>query len=789
MMPGMFVSGEDQPGREKRRALSWAAQAALRWAWPTMALAALLAATLAGQTRTAWAGAGAAEAAGAAGAAVAENGPDDLAVQRAIEAGKKALWAQWKDGHWPEVGKPGASAVVGEESNYGGRTALCAYALLACGEKPDGPRMKPTLEWLAQADLVGIYAQAMRVNAFALLGPRSPHYDKFRQDVESLIAAMDSRGRYDYVAPAKPPVDRAKFVYERYDNSVSQLAVLAVATGANNGVDVPKAYWRAVEEHWKDDQAPDGGWGYQKGGRAYGSMTAAGLATLYLCFDNNYLQDFVECRANTDFAPIAKGMGWLDKNFSASGNPGHFSWYYYYLYGLERVGLASGRKYFGQADWYADGVKVVLARELDGSWGDLVDSAFALLFLARGRGPILFNKLEYPGTWNCRPRDLANLTRWISRTFETQVHWQSVNIKGPVAGWHDGPILYISGATALDFTDDDVARLRDFVNEGGVIVSEAAGSRAPFTLAMTKFYERMFPQYPLKELDKDHPIYSLHFKISQPTGLWGVSNGVRLLAVHSPKEMSLAWQLNDDAKQEEAFNLGANVYFYVTDEGILPPRGARVWPVAREFTPVAKVKVTPVKYDGNYLPEPLAWKRFATLMGNTARVAVDVAEPTAIADLDPAAMPLAAMTGTGALTLSPAETAGLKKYLAGGGTLFVDAAGGDKDFADSAVKQLAELVEGGELDDISLRHALYSQGEWKVEKVAYRRALRKGAVAIDEPRLKGVTLQGRLAIIFSRDDLTAGLVGYPMWGFKGYEPASAFELMRNIVLYAAAKKE
>jgi hypothetical protein len=72
-------------------------------------------------------------------------------------------------------------------------------------------------------------------------------------------------------------------------------------------------------------------------------------------------------------------------------------------------------------------------------------------------------------------------------------------------------------------------------------------------------------------------------------------------------------------------------------------------------------------------------------------------------------------------------------------------------------------------------------------KVRYRRALRGLLYRDDQPRLRGVFLGDRPAIIFSPVDLTGGLVGYSQWGMMGYEPRSAFELMRNIVLYADSR--
>jgi hypothetical protein len=66
------------------------------------------------------------------------------------------------------------------------------------------------------------------------------------------------------------------------------------------------------------------------------------------------------------------------------------------------------------------------------------------------------------------------------------------------------------------------------------------------------------------------------------------------------------------------------------------------------------------------------------------------------------------------------------------------------------------------------------------------------------PRLRGIEIGGRLAVIFSGEDLSAGLVGNPVDGINGYAPlaakgsdgklrAGASEIMSNILLYAAKR--
>src|SRR5262249_38170683 len=80
---------------------------------------------------------------------------------------------------------------------------------------------------------------------------------------------------------------------------------------------------------------------------------------------------------------------------------------FYGLYGLERAGRLSGQRYFGGHDWYETACRwLVKVRKPDGAWSSdfvggaldkprAVATSFALLFLGKGRTPILISKLAY----------------------------------------------------------------------------------------------------------------------------------------------------------------------------------------------------------------------------------------------------------------------------------------------------------------------------------------------------------------------------------------------------------
>jgi hypothetical protein len=89
------------------------------------------------------------------------------------------------------------------------------------------------------------------------------------------------------------------------------------------------------------------------------SMTAAGVATLFITQDYVHADAGIDCRGNIHSPSLEAGLKWMGDNFSLIKPDGDY--YDYTLYGVERIGVASGYKYFGSVDWYARGSETLLA--------------------------------------------------------------------------------------------------------------------------------------------------------------------------------------------------------------------------------------------------------------------------------------------------------------------------------------------------------------------------------------------------------------------------------------------
>jgi hypothetical protein len=680
-------------------------------------------------------------------------------------------------------------ADVGADANvHSGVDALCVYSLLQCGMAIHDERLDIHKEFMKGAltalDALPLernyltYERALRATALAL-NDRKEDRKTMVGDVSWLLKAHH-RGAYSYGETKSP---------DNWDNSNSQYGLLGVWSGAEAGIEITSAYWAAVQKHWTDCQGSDGGWGYVKGSERL-SMTLAGLASLFVCHD--YL-DSPTSAANVGRPPFspaqAKALEWLEKGDRILEGEGEAIWWSYTLYGVERVGLASGFKFFGKHDWYRERGRAALDIQLDnGSWSDNeIATAYALLFLARGRHPILMNKLRFDGPWANRPRDVANLARFATRELERPLNFQVVSIERDWTDWADSPILYLSSHTDPKLTDEQVDRIRKYIEAGGLLLTQADGGQAGFDQFAKALAAKLFPMYPMQPVPKEHLVYSMLYKVDPPPPLWMVSNGSRALMIHSPQDLSMAWQQRMEKSRPAAFNLGVNLFLYAagktdlrnrTSSSILPEP-----PKAEGGT----IKVARLRYEGSWDPEPAAWLRFGRWFQQQTGCGVAVSAVD-LGALKPADATVAHLTGTAAFTATAQQVAAVRAYVDGGGTLLIDSTGGSGEFTASTILLLAKAFPDASLKKIPATHPLFSDASPGMETLDNPPSLRSLALT-QLGKNAGVfeMLQhGKGRVVTTSLDLTSGLLSLHTWGILGFSNGYSQSLAKNLLLWSAA---
>lgn len=713
---------------------------------------------------------------GASTAVHAQKVTDEQVEQGISKLVKKLYGAQNQAGHWdPEKPQDGDHVHGGQ---YGGTTALATYALLEAGESYQSPKLRRAIEFLTKCQMTGVYAHGCRAHVWSHLPPQFNQY--LQKDLYWLLEAQHKqKGHYNYLINPG----------EQYDNSVTQYGVLGVWEAAKRGNAVGSNYWSLVERHFVSCQHDNGGWDYRPSGEGAdvrGSMTAAGLAVLYITQDYLHSQDFRtpgRAAKHPLQQRINQALDWFGKNYVPDHSPGGGSGYYY-LYGVERIGLASGVKYFNNRDWYASGADFILKKMP----GGVPDSAFCLLFLDRGRVPVFINKLEIPGfDWNNRPRDVANLTSWVSDEVEKSMNWQVIPIDVKPENWLEAPMIYLASHEALKLTEPQEQHLKRFIDLGGMLITTADNNSSEFTQSVVDLFKKLYPQYKYELIKPDDELMNVVFRMeSNRIGAQSLSNGVRHLAIHLPRDTS--WTLHASGHTDPMpWQFFTNAYYYATEKGRTRNRLDDHYIARKKEGGGAKVAIGRAKYDGNWNPEPLAWEIQSNFMFNAKKAEVTVKTLDLDKLPDPSEAAVVHVAGTDAVTFTEPQIQAVKRYIAAGGTLFFENVGGGGGFAESVVTNLAKAFPDQRIRPISLQDKVITGkgiGGYDVSKVDYRSyaLLRMGK--IDAPRLLAINFDGKPRVLISGEDLSEAMLDQPVWGVFGYNTDSAQKIMTNIVLSA-----
>ena len=159
------------------------------------------------------------------------------------------------------------------------------------------------------------------------------------------------------------------------------------------------------------------------------------------------------------------------------------------------------------------------------------------------------------------------------------------------------------------------------------------------------------------------------------------------------------------------------------------------------------------------------------------RVNVRLSDPQA------ANYPLLYMTGHTEFVWSDEDGERLRKYLKAGGMLVADACCGRFAFDTAFRRELAKALPENRLEQLPLDHPLYSIHE-DIRTVEYTPRTREDYGGIDAPTLEGITLDGRLAVVYSRFDLGDGWEQFPHPYAYGYSEKDALNIGTNLLVYA-----
>jgi hypothetical protein len=544
---------------------------------------------------------------------------------------------------------------------------------------------------------------------------------------------------------------------------------------------------------------------------------------------------------------VVKSLDWLARHFPSAEGWANERYLYYALYGVERAGRLTGMRFIGEHDWYRGGCEFLVGRQdRDGSWrgageagGAITSTSFALLFLSKGRTPILVSKLTHDGVgrrdgvairlkakpanadsptdWNNDRNDARHLVEFTQRELfdRKPMGWQVFNAgeADPARGADDlaaellqSPVAYFNGHLAPDFGDKEKDMLKTFTSNGGVIFAEACCGSKEFDQGFRALMKdkRLFPENELVELDGSHPVWTASGKFPIAAAgrkrfpLYGIQSGCKTVVIYSPNDLSCRWESNlyaDKGDNELAFKIGANVIAYATGLEPPKPRLTRV-EVAPDASSEPKVprgylKVGLLKHEGDF---NAAAQAMPTLMAQLReKSGLDVAlrsEEVSPTKAEVVNYKFLYMHGRKNFSIAPDKLGDLRYDLEHGGLLFADACCGSKAFDESFRKFIGGLWPDGKykLEPIPLKDELYG-GDLNGKAIRRVQCRHETGGKRDtkyqeyEPELEGVKVRGRWVVIYSKYDIGCALEKHKSPDCLGHDFDSAVLLGRAAVLY------
>lgn len=752
-------------------------------------------------------------------------------VRESIERGKTFLQQQ-----------QGENGAWSDDRYIVGKSSLALMTLINCGMTVDDEPVQRGLNFLRTVREPSMtYDVSLHIMALAAAKDGKKDVSRILSLSNKLAGLQrkdgDGAGGWSYNFGEGRGIDP--------DRSNSQFAVLGLREAQYANVPVDREVWERVRQFWTSQQSADGGWNYH--GKApptsTGSMTVAGITTQVIV--ESMLRDTADenpdgtpncCGQTVKNESLDRGVKWLERSFAVGHNPGGGGGgTLYYLYGLERAGRLSGRRFFGTHDWYREGADylIQMQSERDGSWrgnghgeDEVVSTSLALLFLSKGLAPVLINKLQYASdhpnpkeddSWNRHRDDIRNLTDLISGLpgWPKLVTWQQLDIgivsqRGGLQDLMLSPILYISGDRAPQFNPAEINLLRQYVINGGFILGVATCTKTDFDRGFREIVREMYPEgeNPFKRLTAEHPVYRSEYLIDpESTELWGVDVGCRTSIMYSPHDLACLWdkwsvveppRRSPQMKSmiTKSTRVGINVVAYAT--GREPPSSlpehqldnvaAMNDELERGFLQVAKLRHT-----GGWDAAPRAVRNLLVALNSYAGVTANTKVKN-ITPLDDSLKnyPLVYMHGRNAFTFNKQEQDKLRTQISRGAMLFADACCAAPQFDKSFRDLMTQMFPDHKLTRIPANHEMFTTKVAHDLRDVRRREPSGGEpgkpyklnMIVGEPYLEGIEIDGKYVVVYSKYDLSCALERQASAACAGYLTEDAIKIAVNVVMYS-----
>jgi len=405
--------------------------------------------------------------------------------------------------------------------------------------------------------------------------------------------------------------------------------------------------------------------------------------------------------------------------------------------------------------------------------------------------------------WMTDPADLNTLLEWTSAKLGINYRAMEADFAHFSFDPRELPAILLAGHNKFQLTDEIRQKLGRYVADGGTILGDACCGWNDFAESFRQEMELIFPGRPLRKMLPDEPVFSSYYKLgafnykkgdgsieSGEPCLESIDFGCRSGVIFSPADLTCGWDGHEHPRGtrvviDQARQIGANLVTYILGSYQLGRflSSTKVYYEA-EAPSRDDFVFAQLIHEGDWDPDPSAVHNLlkhardnSTLEVKFKRENVQLKDPKA------ATYPLLYMTGHREFVWSQEEAGRLLRYLKAGGILLADACCGRMNFDTAFRRELAKVVANQPLEKIPLDHPIY-HCHYDITTVDYTPRGREDFGPFDAPELEGITLDGRLAVVYSKFDLGNGWEQFPHAYSYGLRDESALKIGTNVIVYA-----
>ena len=199
-------------------------------------------------------------------------------------------------------------------------------------------------------------------------------------------------------------------------------------------------------------------------------------------------------------------------------------------------------------------------------------------------GKFRVGQIIHDGPWKTRAAAFPMLLNQFHTATGTPVSFELRDVSLTDASVFEMPFLYMTGTTDFTLTEQEIAALRRFLNNGGVLLVEAGEGRQTFDAAFRQQIAKVLPGKTLAALPSGHEIFTKPLnaatvkarpalavrrsnQIELAPEMFGIELNGTLSVIYTPNDLSAGWEralapyaLGYESKDATA--LGVNVLYY-----------------------------------------------------------------------------------------------------------------------------------------------------------------------------------------------------------------------------------